>query len=165
MCGETGRPSFGGTIAVLFPREDMSSSETLLSSSPDSVTSTTSSTSMSSYTLFFRDPDADGHKTKAIFQINDTETYHALCAYEELDLRIEKHGDLSTGTPDIPPLHKLRLDMSQRQRQRPGQQLDLEFELPERLVLGVSEKGVVGRQVTVTKASGGILGVGIVGFN
>ena len=43
--------------------------------------------------------------------------------------------------------------------------MDLEFELPERLELGVSEKGIVGRQVTVTEAGGAVLGVGIVGFN
>ena len=43
--------------------------------------------------------------------------------------------------------------------------MDLEFDLPERLDLDVSEKGVVGRQVTVSEAGGSILGVGIVGYN
>lgn len=41
----------------------------------------------------------------------------------------------------------------------------MEFELPARLDLSVSEKGVVGRQVTMREAGGAILGVGIVGYN
>lgn len=41
----------------------------------------------------------------------------------------------------------------------------MEFELPERLDLGVSEKGVVGRQVTLRQAEGAVLGIGIVGYN
>lgn len=49
---------------------------------------------------------------------------------------------------------------------KPGHcQREMEFELPERLDLGVSEKGVVGRQVTMREAGGAILGVGIVGYN
>lgn len=41
----------------------------------------------------------------------------------------------------------------------------MEIELPERLDLDVSEKGVVGRQVTMRVAGGAILGTGIVGYN
>jgi hypothetical protein len=90
MCGETNRPAFGGTIAVLFPCDNNLSSERSLSSSPDSVTSqsTSSSTSsLSSYSLFFR--DTNDHKTKAIFQIDDPETYQALKSLGNVDMRIE----------------------------------------------------------------------------
>lgn len=76
-----------------------------------------------------------------------------------------KYGDLSTRTPD-PPIHQFKLDLSQDQNMKPGHcQREMEFELPERLDLGVSEKGVVGRQVTMREAGGAILGVGIVGYN
>lgn len=43
--------------------------------------------------------------------------------------------------------------------------MEIEFELPERLDLGVSEKGVIGRQVTVREQGGSILGIGVVGYN
>lgn len=77
-----------------------------------------------------------------------------------------KYGDLSTKTPDTPPLHQFKLDLCQNQTIKPGhRQTEMEFELPERLDLGVSEKGVVGRQVTMKEAGGAILGVGIVGYN
>lgn len=98
MCGgETGRSSFGGTIAVLFPQENelnsSLSSEVSLSSSPSSVissASTSSSTSyISSYSLFFRDTDRERCTTKAIFQTNDTNTYNALRGCKYLDMRIE----------------------------------------------------------------------------
>lgn len=55
--------------------------------------------------------------------------------------------------------------MSQDQSQSRGSQTEMEFELPERLDLGVSEKGIVGRQVTVREAGGAVLGVGVVGYN
>jgi len=90
MCGDTNRPTFGGTIAVLFPRDNSISSERSLSSSPDSVVSqsTSSSTSsLSSYSLFFR--DTSDQKTKATFQIDDPETYRTLRSYEDVDIRIE----------------------------------------------------------------------------
>jgi hypothetical protein len=41
----------------------------------------------------------------------------------------------------------------------------MEFELAEQLDLGVSAKGVIGRQVSVSDADGLVLGVGIVGYN
>jgi hypothetical protein len=92
MCGDSNRPTFGGTIAVLFPRENKfysNSSEASLSSSPESVASSASTSSMSSYSLFFRDPETAGHKTKAIFQIDDAQTYHALRGCRQVNMRIE----------------------------------------------------------------------------
>lgn len=41
---------------------------------------------------------------------------------------------------------------------------EMEFELPEKLDLGVSDMGVIGRQVTV-REGGMILGIGVVGYN
>ncbi|KAJ5624943.1 hypothetical protein N7510_001252 [Penicillium lagena] len=175
MCGgETGRPSFGGTIAVLFPQEnDLNSSissEASLPSSPNSVVSsasTSSSTSyISSYSLFFRDTDRVRQTTKAIFQTNDANTYNALRGCKYLDMRIEKYGDLSMATSASPPLHHFRLDVAQDEaHQSPNSQAQLEFKLPQWLDLGVSEKGVVGRQVTVREEGGAVLGVGVVGYN
>jgi len=56
--------------------------------------------------------------------------------------------------------------LSQNHSLKPGhRQTEMEFELPERLDLGVSEKGVVGRQVTMKDTGGAVLGVGIVGYN
>ncbi|KAJ6031968.1 hypothetical protein N7540_002700 [Penicillium herquei] len=161
MCGNSKRPAVGGTIAVLFPpmNSRSSSPESSLSSSPDSITS---STSMSSYSLFFRESEADSC-TKAIFRIDDAVTYNALRACRQVDLRIEKYGDLSTGQPATPPLHQFRLDLA---KQTPRSfQTDIIIELPDRLDLGVSEKGVVGRQITMIETDGSILGVGIVGYN
>ncbi|KAJ6104912.1 hypothetical protein N7486_003601 [Penicillium sp. IBT 16267x] len=165
MCGDSNRPTFGGTIAVLFPRENKfysNNSETSLSSSPDSVSSSASTSSMSSYSLFFRDPEADSRKTKAIFQIEDAQTYHALRACRQVNMRIEKYGDLSTNKASSAPLHQFQLDFTKNAR---GFQTNMEFELPERLDLGVSEKGVVGRQLTMSETDGTILGIGIVGYN
>jgi hypothetical protein len=42
----------------------------------------------------------------------------------------------------------------------------MEFELPERLDLGVSDKGIVGRQVTVMVEGESVgVGMGIVGYD
>lgn len=58
------------------------------------------------------------------------------------------------------------MDLSRTQSLKPGRrQTEMEFELPERLDLGVSERGVVGRQVTMRDPGGAVLGVGIVGYN
>jgi hypothetical protein len=77
-----------------------------------------------------------------------------------------KYGDLSTATPHIAPLHNFRLDLAQSPATKCGHsQAEMEFELAEQLDLGVSAKGVVGRQVTVSDADGLVLGVGIVGYN
>ncbi|KAJ5207910.1 hypothetical protein N7449_002289 [Penicillium cf. viridicatum] len=171
MCGETNRPTFGGTIAVLFPRgthQSSNTSDASLSSSPASVSSFASSSStgsMSSYSLFFRDTDATTPKTKAIFRTEDAETYHALRGCRNVDMRIEKYGDLSTTSQSISPLHQFYLNMEQDKNYRTANPMEIEFELPERLDLGVSEKGVIGRQVTVREQGGEILGIGVVGYN
>ncbi|CAG8168617.1 unnamed protein product [Penicillium nalgiovense] len=169
MCGDTNRPTFGGTIAVLFPRgthQSSNTSDASLSSSPESVSSFASSSStasISSYSLFFRDTDAS--KTRVIFRTEDTETYHALRGCRNVDIRIEKFGDLSTTSYSTAPLHQFRLNMEQDKNSKAVNPTEIEFELPERLDLGVSEKGVIGRQVTVREQGGSILGIGIVGYN
>ncbi|KAJ5515102.1 hypothetical protein N7463_004654 [Penicillium fimorum] len=171
MCGDTNRPTFGGTIAVIFPRQtrpSSSASDTSLSSSPGSVSSFTSSsstTSMSSYSLFFRETDATTRKTRAIFRTEDADTYHALRGCQNVDIRIEKYGDLSTTSQPTSPLHQFRLNMEQDKNSKMANLREIEFELPERLDLGVSEKGVIGRQVTVREQGGSILGIGVVGYN
>ncbi|KAJ6120894.1 hypothetical protein N7523_005174 [Penicillium sp. IBT 18751x] len=168
MCGESNRPTFGGTIAVLFPRDTrLPSNSSSLSSSPDSIVSSASSTStLSSYSLFFRDAETKDHNTKAILQIDDEETFETLRGCGQVNMRIEKYGDLTTSLPNSPPLHQFQLDLSRNHGLKPGhRQTEMEFELPERLDLGVSEKGVVGRQVTMREAGGAVLGVGIVGYN
>ncbi|KAJ5184458.1 hypothetical protein N7491_007677 [Penicillium cf. griseofulvum] len=176
MCGETNRPTFGGTIAVLFPRETRRSSsvsDASLSSSPESVSSFASSSSsssspsstasMSSYSLFFREKGAT-HNTTAIFRTEDAETYYALRGCRNVNMRIEKYGDLST-TSQPSPLHQFNLNMEQGKSSKTANMTEIEFELPERLDLGVSEKGVIGRQVTVREQGGSILGIGVVGYN
>ncbi|KAJ5407216.1 hypothetical protein N7465_008500 [Penicillium sp. CMV-2018d] len=171
MCGDTNRPTFGGTIAVLFPRgthQSSNTSDASLSSSPASVSSFASSSStgsMSSYSLFFRDTDATTPKTTAIFRTEDAETYHALRGCRNVDMRIEKYGDLSTTSQSTSPLHHFRLNMAQDKNYKTANPMEIEFELPERLDLGVSEKGVIGRQVTVREQGGEILGIGVVGYN
>lgn len=92
MCGDTTRTAGGGTIAVLFPRDQpcsSSSSVASFSSSPDSVTSEKSTSSLSAYSLFFRDPATSARKTKAAFHIDDAQTYETLRGYQHLDMRIE----------------------------------------------------------------------------
>lgn len=61
----------------------------------------------------------------------------------------------------IEPLHQFRLQPGGKGND------EMEFELPERLDLGVSETGIVGRQVTVLvegQSSVGV-GMGIVGYD
>ncbi|KAJ5551741.1 hypothetical protein N7535_000316 [Penicillium sp. DV-2018c] len=171
MCGDTNRPTIGGTIAVLFPQESRRpssrSSEASLSSSSESISSFASSStaSMSSYTLFFRDADATARKTRAIFRTEDPETYNTLRSHGNVDMRIEKSGDLSASPQPSSPLYQFSLDLKQHKYSRSAHPTEMEFELPERLDLGVSEKGVIGRQVTVREQGGSILGIGIVGYN
>ncbi|KAI9932061.1 hypothetical protein ASPWEDRAFT_171813 [Aspergillus wentii DTO 134E9] len=128
MCGPA-RPSSGQRIAVIFP-----------SSSPSS----------SSYSIFFH--NITDSPTKATFRIEDPATSAAFRGCNRIDLRIERHGDLTSalGTP----LHTFQLNPNK----------SLEFELPQRLDLGVSEMGIVGRQVTISAGGVGI-GTGIVGFD
>lgn len=54
------------------------------------------------------------------------------------------------------PLHSFALDT--------GSSNAMEFELPEKLDLGVSERGIIGRQVTLLFGNT-TLGTGIVGYN
>ncbi|KAJ5294866.1 hypothetical protein N7508_009687 [Penicillium antarcticum] len=170
MCGESNRPTMGGTIAVLFPQENRtnpSSSEGSRSSSPESISSfssTSSTASMSSYSLFFRDTDPY-QKTKAIFRMDDADTYQAIRGCGRVDVRIEKYGDISNTSINNSPLHQFRLEMTQDGNSRSASQTEMEFDLPQRLDLGVSEKGVIGRQITVREEGGSILGIGIVGYN
>ncbi|KAJ5458401.1 hypothetical protein N7475_009789 [Penicillium sp. IBT 31633x] len=166
MCGGSNRPTFGGTIAVLFPQENRPSSkasEASLSSSPESVSSfssssTSSTGSISSYSLFFRDADATNNKTRAILRTEDAETYNALRGYGNVDMRIEKYGDLCTSQLSS-PLYQFNLNMKQDKKSRSTHPTEMEFELPERLDLGVSEKGVIGRQVTVREQGDQSLGL------
>lgn len=82
-----------------------------------------------------------------------------------LILHIRKYGDLSITSQSISPLHQFRLNMEQENSPQTANPMEIEFELPERLDLGVSEKGVIGRQVTVREQGGEILGIGVVGYN
>ncbi|KAJ5936584.1 hypothetical protein N7466_003034 [Penicillium verhagenii] len=157
MCnGESNRPTFGGTIAVM-SSDRLESSR---SSSPDSIASSSSSTlSMSSYSLFFRNSDEHNRHTKAIFQIDDAQTYHALRSSREVYMRVEKYGDLSNR--EAVPLHRFAMDFSKLPHRF---QPNFEFELPETLELGVSEKGVIGRQLSMMDECG-CLALGIIGYN
>ncbi|OGM49988.1 hypothetical protein ABOM_001387 [Aspergillus bombycis] len=131
------RPSTGHRIAVMFP--------------------SASSKSMSPYSLFFREMDAG---TKAVFRIEDAGTFDVFRGCRGIDLRIERYGDLTSARMS-PPLHQFRLQPCGKDR------AEMEFELPERLDLGVSETGIVGRQVTVMvegQSSVGV-GTGIVGYD
>ncbi|KAE8379940.1 hypothetical protein BDV26DRAFT_290807 [Aspergillus bertholletiae] len=136
MCG-IARPSTGHRIAVMFP--------------------SASTPSMSPYALFFREMDAG---TKAVFRIEDADTFDVFKACRGIDLRIERYGDL-TSARTSPPLYQFRLQPSGKDR------AEMEFELPERLDLGVSEKGIVGRQITVLVEGPSSVGVGtgIVGYD
>ncbi|KKK18023.1 hypothetical protein ARAM_000739 [Aspergillus rambellii] len=107
------------------------------------------------YTLLFRDSHTTT-ATTAIFRLQDpTGTWEILRASSSrIDLRIEY------------PLYRFRL--------RPGVlsasagSPEMEFDLPERLDLGVSERGIVGRQVTVVVEGEDCvrwIGRGIVGFD
>ncbi|KAE8316352.1 hypothetical protein BDV41DRAFT_528805 [Aspergillus transmontanensis] len=137
MCG-IARPSTGHRIAVMFPSANTKS--------------------MTPYSLFFREmPDAG---TKAVFRIEDASTFDVFRGCRGIDLRIERYGDLSSARMSE-PLHRFRLQPCGKGND------EMEFELPERLDLGVSETGIVGRQVTVLvegQSSVGV-GMGIVGYD
>jgi hypothetical protein len=90
MCGDTNRPTFGGLIAVLSPQESrISSNSSSLSSSPDSIVSASSTSTLSSYSLFLRDSETRDRNTKAILQIDDEETFEALRGCGIVSMRIE----------------------------------------------------------------------------
>lgn len=73
-----------------------------------------------------------------------------------------KYGDICNTSQSLPPLHEFRLNMNQCGN--PGLGTQMEFELPAKLDLGVSETGVIGRQVTIREGAS-ILGIGVVGYN
>ncbi|EPS25394.1 hypothetical protein PDE_00327 [Penicillium oxalicum 114-2] len=176
MCGESSRSTSGGTIAVLFPLDrccDRDSSERSLSSSPQSTSSVTTSssysTSSSSYSLFFQESEnrsPGDKKTKALLHFADGETYQTFCDHPEVEIRIEKHGDLSARLFGMTPLHAFRLDLSKGVRTSNEQGgREIEVDLRECLDLTVSARGVVGRQVTLCSLDGTALGTGIIGYN
>ncbi|KAK9851948.1 hypothetical protein MYU51_008849 [Penicillium brevicompactum] len=115
---------------------------------------------MSSYSLFFRDAER-ANRTKVVLQTSDTDTYHALRDFGQVDVRIEKYGDISNTSQSLSPLYEFKLHM---ERDMGSTRSQMEFEIPEKLDLGVSETGVIGRQVTV-REGGSILGIGVVGYN
>ncbi|KAB8079526.1 hypothetical protein BDV29DRAFT_164579, partial [Aspergillus leporis] len=134
MCGIS-RPSTGNRIAVMFP--------------------SASTKSMRPYSLFFREIDA---QTKAVFRIEDARTLDVFRECSGIDLRIERHGDLTSALMND-PLYRFRLRPCAKNHH------EMEFELPERLDLGVSDKGIVGRQVTVMVEGESVgVGMGIVGY-
>ncbi|KAF7717184.1 Uncharacterized protein PECH_004037 [Penicillium ucsense] len=126
---------------------------------------------MSSYSLFFREsdhrhPDGQSQTTKAIFHFSDSDTYQALCREREVQMRIETHGDLSSSTQKLTPLHVFRLKLSDPLRKRASEgRAEAEVHLAEKLDLNVSTRGVVGRQVSLCDADGVLLGTGIIGYN
>ncbi|PYH83683.1 hypothetical protein BO82DRAFT_400436 [Aspergillus uvarum CBS 121591] len=158
MCGPT-RPSTGNLIAIIFPSL--------------SGTSSSSSSSSSSYSLTFsHDPRTPDGPTRAIFRFPDSKLWDIFSAARGVDLRIEKSGDLtaSAGGSWEPPLHWFRVGLegvsSLSLREQARQQI--EVVLPERLELGVSGTGIVGREVRV--AVDGVdalveMGRGVVGFD
>ncbi|KAL2863738.1 uncharacterized protein BJX67DRAFT_362966 [Aspergillus lucknowensis] len=146
MCG-IARPSSGHRIAIMFP-------------------STHPATSI--YSLFFRESTSQS-QTKAVFQVKDAETIEAFRTSHGIDLRIERHGDLTQnfGFGKSQPLYQFQLQLSLSSLSKTSS--ELEFDLPERLDLDVSERGIVGRQVTVvaTGPAGEVIqiGNGIVGYD
>ncbi|KAL4917876.1 hypothetical protein BDW62DRAFT_201427 [Aspergillus aurantiobrunneus] len=159
MCGIP-RPSTGHRIAIMFPSASPSPSP---SSSPSSSPACSPEPpSKESYTLSFQDSDSDS-LTKAILRSKDTTTLDAFRTQcSQIDLRIERHGDLTLKT-ETQPLHHFQLHPPETANTD-----EMEFSLPQRLDLNVSDRGIVGRQVTVTaRGEGGVVSVGsgIVGFD
>ncbi|RAL16648.1 uncharacterized protein BO97DRAFT_72067 [Aspergillus homomorphus CBS 101889] len=149
MCGPS-RPSTGSLIAIIFP-------------SPDKP-----STSNTSYSLSFSHNTPEG-PTKATFRITDPKTRDIFRAARGVDLRIEKYGDLTAHNGE-PPLHWFRIPLSEAQSMARTRQEceEIELRLPERLELGVSGTGIVGREVRISVE--GVderveMGRGVVGFD
>lgn len=83
-----------------------------------------------------------------------------------------RHGDLTISHPglslgQIAPLHAFQLRPSSLSSEKTAG--EMEFSLPQKLDLGVSEQGIVGRKVTVVaRGEGGEvlqMGNGIVGYD
>ncbi|KAL1998118.1 hypothetical protein VTN02DRAFT_6824 [Thermoascus thermophilus] len=127
-----------------------------------SSSSSSSSSAISPYTLLFHNPEtttttAAGPSagTRATLRFHDADTLAAFRNCRRVDLRIERHGDLTATTP-AQPLHSFALDT--------GSSTAMEFELPEKLDLDVSERGIIGRRITL-RSRDTTLGTGIVGYN
>ncbi|PLB48307.1 hypothetical protein P170DRAFT_465707 [Aspergillus steynii IBT 23096] len=139
MCGPS-RPSSGNRIAIMFP----SSSEGAIPLAP--------------YSLFFKDIESG---TSAVFRIKDSSMLDLFRGSKGVDLRIEKHGDLTSQSSTMPPLHQFFVSPDLEVDQTGT---DFEVQLPERLDLDVSDVGIVGRKVSVSVGGQG-MGMGIVGFD
>ncbi|PYI32641.1 hypothetical protein BP00DRAFT_456191 [Aspergillus indologenus CBS 114.80] len=159
MCGPP-RPSTGNLIAILFP-------------SPAKSSSTSSSYSLT----FSHDPRTPDGPTRAIFRFPDPKVREIFSAARGVDLRIEKYGDLTAsvaGGGCEAPLYWFRVSLSslslrgRELEQQQQQQQQIEVVLPERLELGVSGTGIVGREVRVAVEGVDALvemGRGVVGFD
>ncbi|RAK87496.1 hypothetical protein BO79DRAFT_269368 [Aspergillus costaricaensis CBS 115574] len=155
MCGPS-RPSSGSLIAVIFPSSSSASSSSSppSSSSSSSSNDSTSPTTNPSYYLFFKNtthPASDTQTgkesritTKALFRIPDPLTRRSFQESAAVYMRIEKYGDLTVENTS-PPLHYFRLPMMKMQGGGGGE--EFEVTLPERLELGVSGRGIVGRDM------------------
>ncbi|PLB38577.1 uncharacterized protein BDW47DRAFT_125408 [Aspergillus candidus] len=109
----------------------------------------------SQYAICFHDRTAADAGTRAFVRFSDAGQCQRLRG-RGVNLRIEKHGDL-TASAQHHPLHAFQLPHGWDER---------EFELPERLDLGVSERGIVGRRVTVTvDGVDGWMDMGVVGYD
>ncbi|KAJ0420523.1 hypothetical protein BJY00DRAFT_312945 [Aspergillus carlsbadensis] len=159
MCG-IARPSTGHRIAIIFP--------------PRHPSSSTAHPATANYALFFRESDSDSASTTAVFRSKDTSMMDVFRACRGIDLRIERHGDLTLAPSTLlslksQPLHQFQLQPHSPPQSKSALSSELEFSLPERLDLGVSERGIVGRQVTVfaTGQAGEVIpmGNGIVGYD
>ncbi|KAL4934944.1 hypothetical protein BDV06DRAFT_234881 [Aspergillus oleicola] len=170
MCGPS-RPSTGHRIAIMFPSPTSSrpASPSSLSSSPSTSPELelgAASPSKESYSLSFQEAEQDSAGgTKAVFRAKDASSEGLFGNWRGIELRIERHGDLTLSTGGVQPLHQFQLYPSISTNSNDK----MEFSLPERLDLNVSEKGIVGRQVTVVARgeTGEVLqmGNGIVGFD
>ncbi|RDW90036.1 uncharacterized protein DSM5745_01811 [Aspergillus mulundensis] len=160
----------------MFASPSSSPSPSSSASSPSASPSPSHVAPRESYALFFR-KSAQPEQTTAVLQVKDINTIDAFRTCRGIDLRIERHGDLTlspTNTDSIgrvPPLYRFLLDppstsLTSTSTTKPG---EIELALPARLDLGVSDVGIVGRQVTVTArgVDGEVLqmGSGIVGYD
>ncbi|KAL2838037.1 hypothetical protein BJY01DRAFT_251160 [Aspergillus pseudoustus] len=140
---------------------------------PRHPNSSTAHPASANYALFFRESDSGSDETKAVFRSKDRSMIDLFRASRGIDLRIERHGDLTLSPPSLAterakPLYQFQLQPHSSSKSALSSS-ELEFSLPERLDLGVSDRGIVGRQVTVvaTGQAGEVIpmGNGIVGYD
>ncbi|KAL4798999.1 hypothetical protein BDV19DRAFT_385676 [Aspergillus venezuelensis] len=171
MCGPS-RPATGHRIAIMFlsPSTSRSASPSSLSSSPASSPELeAASPTKEAYSLSFQEAEQDSAGTKAVFRAKDANNTGngPFGEWRGIEMRIERHGDLTLTNTGMKPLHQFQLHPSSSSSKRFRD--EMEFSLPDRLDLNVSEKGIVGRQVTVVARGerGEVLqmGNGIVGFD